>query len=30
LPVQSLKQVDQLLLCFTSGYPSKGRERISL
>lgn len=29
LPVQSLKQVDQLLLCFTSGYPSKGRERES-
>lgn len=27
LPVQSQKQVDQLLLCFTSGYPSKGRER---
>lgn len=29
LPVQSQKQVDQLLLCFTSGYPSKGRERES-
>lgn len=27
LPVQSQKQVDQLLLCFTSGYPSEGRER---